>query len=77
MTLTPQDAREIARQCPAVSGVAPVVRARSQIVYGNRNWVPEQISGTTPSFLAVRDWQNMAQARCSPTATSATATRYA
>ena len=61
LTLTPQDASEIARQCPAVSDVAPTVRARSQIVYGNRNWVPEQISGTTPSFLAVRDWQNMAR----------------
>jgi macrolide transport system ATP-binding/permease protein len=61
LTLTPQDAREIARQCPAVSGVAPIVRARSQILYGNRNWVPEQIYGTTPSFLVVRDWQNMAQ----------------
>jgi macrolide transport system ATP-binding/permease protein len=60
MTLTPQDAREIARQCPAISDVAPLVRARSQIVYGNRNWVPEQIAGTTASFLAVRDWQNMA-----------------
>ena len=56
LTLTPQDAGEIARQCPAVSAVAPIVRARAQIVYGNRNWVPEQISGTTPSFLAVRDW---------------------
>ena len=61
LTLTPQDASEIARQCPAVSGVAPIVRARSQIVYGNRNWVPEQITGTTPSFLVVRDWQNMAK----------------
>ena len=61
LTLTPQDASEIARQCPAVSGVAPIVRARSQIVYGNRNWVPEQINGTTPSFLVVRDWQNMAK----------------
>ncbi len=60
MTLTPQDAREIARQCTAVSDVAPIVRARAQIVYGNRNWVPEQITGTTASFLAVRDWQNMA-----------------
>jgi ABC-type antimicrobial peptide transport system permease subunit len=60
ITLTPQDASEIARQCPAVSAVAPVVRARAQIVYGNRNWVPDQISGTTPSFLVVRDWQNMA-----------------
>jgi ABC-type antimicrobial peptide transport system permease subunit len=61
LTLTPQDAGEIARQCPAVSGVAPMVRARSQIVYGNRNWVPEQITGTTPSFLVVRDWQNLTQ----------------
>jgi macrolide transport system ATP-binding/permease protein len=61
LTLTPQDASEIARQCPAVSGVAPIVRARAQIVYGNQNWVPEQISGTTPSFLVVRDWQNMAK----------------
>ncbi len=60
MTLTPQDADEIARQCPAVRGVAPMVRARSQIIYGSRNWVPENISGTTPSFLVVRDWQNMA-----------------
>ena len=60
LTLTPDDADEIARQCPAVSDVAPIVRARAQIVYGNRNWVPDQISGTTPSFLAVRDWQNMA-----------------
>ena len=60
LTLTPQDANEIARQCPAVSDVAPIVRARSQIVYGNRNCVPDQINGTTPSFLAVRDWQNLA-----------------
>jgi macrolide transport system ATP-binding/permease protein len=61
ITLTPEDAAEIARQCPTASDVAPTVRARAQIVYGNRNWVPEQITGTTPSFLAVRDWQNMAQ----------------
>ncbi len=60
ITLTPDDASEISRQCPAVSAVAPVVRARAQIVCGNRNWVPEQIYGTTPSFLVVRDWQNMA-----------------
>ncbi len=61
MTLTPQDAEEIARQCPAVRGVAPTVRARAQIVYRNQNCVPEQITGTTPAFLIVRDWQNMAK----------------
>ena len=61
LTLTPQDADEIARQCPAVAEVAPVVRARTQIIYGNRNWVPFQISGTTPSYLAVRDWEDFSE----------------
>ena len=59
LTLTPEDANEIARQCPAVLDVAPTVRARSQIVYRNRNWVPDQITGTTPSYLVVRDWENL------------------
>jgi macrolide transport system ATP-binding/permease protein len=57
-TLTPQDAVEIAKQCPSVVTSAPIVRCRAQIVCGNRNWVPQQISGTTPSFLVVRDWED-------------------
>jgi len=61
MTLTPEDAQEIARQCSAVADVAPMVRARAQVVYGNQNWVPEQIVGTTPSYLNVRDWRNMTE----------------
>ncbi len=61
MTLTPQDADAITRECPAVSAVAPVVRARCQIVYANRNWVPMQIYGSTPDFLTVRDWENLAE----------------
>jgi ABC-type lipoprotein export system ATPase subunit/ABC-type antimicrobial peptide transport system permease subunit len=58
-TLTPPDCEEIARQCSSVSEVAPVVRSRATIVYGNRNWVPQYIYGTTPSFLGVRDWEDM------------------
>jgi ABC-type antimicrobial peptide transport system permease subunit len=57
MTLTPADADAIARECqPAVASVAPIVRARTQVVYGNKNWVPLYIYGTTPSFLDVREW---------------------
>jgi len=56
MTLTPQDAEAILNECPAVRAAAPVVRARTQLVYGNRNWVPNYIYGTTPAFLDVRDW---------------------
>ncbi len=61
MTLTPEDADAIARECPAVGAVAPVVRARTQVVYGNKNWVPMFIDGTTPEFLRVRDWTQMAE----------------
>ena len=56
MTLTPQDAEAIARECPAVRAVAPLVRSRTQIVYGSRNWVPQNMQGTTPSYLEVREW---------------------
>ncbi len=57
MTLTPQDGEAIASECPAVKGTAPIVRARTQIIYGGKNWVPTFIYGTTPSFLDVRDWE--------------------
>ena len=39
-SLTPADMDEIYRQCPAVSDVAPIVWARTQVIYGNRNWIP-------------------------------------
>ncbi len=56
VTLTPQDVEAILKDCPAVRAAAPVVRARIQIIYGNRNWVPIYIYGTTPAFLDVRQW---------------------
>src|SRR4051794_28863907 len=59
ITLTPQDAEAILKDCPAAASVAPVVRVRTQVVYGNKNWVPTYIYGTTPSFLDVREWEEM------------------
>ena len=56
MTLTPQDAEAILNESPAVKGSVPVVRARTQVIYGNRNWVPSFIYGTTPAWLDVREW---------------------
>jgi ABC-type antimicrobial peptide transport system permease subunit len=64
LTLTPQDADAIVKECPAVYSVAPVVRARTQVVYGSRNWVPMNIYGTTPSFLVVREWTDLAEGDC-------------
>jgi hypothetical protein len=60
-TLTPKDAEAIGQRCPAVAHVAPLVRARTQIVYGHRNWVPTTIYGTDPAFLEVRDWSDLAE----------------
>jgi macrolide transport system ATP-binding/permease protein len=56
MTLSHLDAEAIAAECPSVKAVAPVGRARAQLVYSNRNWVPSSIYGTTSSFIDVRDW---------------------
>ncbi len=60
-TLTPEDSAAILKECPAVRNGAPIVRARTQLVYGNRNWVPTYIYGTTPSFLDVQDWPALAE----------------
>src|SRR5436190_1642557 len=58
-TLTPQDAEAILHDCSAIVAAAPIVRARTQVVYGNKNWVPLYIYGTTPDFLDVRDWEDL------------------
>jgi ABC-type antimicrobial peptide transport system permease subunit len=60
-TLTPEDAEAIKKECPAVASVAPIERVRTQVVYGNRNWVPYFIYGTTPQYLQVRDWTDLAE----------------
>ena len=55
-TLTEDDARIIARDCPGVQLAAPVSRGGVQVVYGNNNWAT-QLVGTTPDFLPIRDMQ--------------------
>jgi ABC-type lipoprotein export system ATPase subunit/ABC-type antimicrobial peptide transport system permease subunit len=58
-SLTPGDMDEIYRQCPAVNCVAPIVWARTQVIYGNHNWIPRNMTGTTPDYLSVRDWEDL------------------
>src|SRR5262249_43195625 len=60
LTLTAEDSAALAREVPTLRAVAPIVRARAQVVYGNKNWVPQNIYGTTPRFLEVRDWTTLA-----------------
>jgi ABC-type antimicrobial peptide transport system permease subunit len=61
MRLSPGDAEAILADCPSVAAAAPVVFARAQAVYNNLNWQPGTLYGTTPAFLDVRDWSEMAQ----------------
>ncbi len=59
-SLTPEDAEAIARECPSAQALAPIVNGRGQVVRGGKNWVPANMMGTTPQFLVVRDWEEMA-----------------
>jgi putative ABC transport system permease protein len=54
-TLTEEDARAIALDVPEVQAVAPSLRTGAQVVAGNANW-NTAVFGTTPDYLAVRDW---------------------
>ncbi|WP_449224634.1 ABC transporter permease [Aquisphaera giovannonii] len=58
-TLTPEDAELIERECPSVDSLAPLVFTRRQVVNGGANWVPATFVGTTPSYLRVREWQDL------------------
>ncbi len=54
-TLTVADAQAI-EELPSVLAVAPSSPGTAQLVSGPNNW-STQIVGTTPSYLAVRDWR--------------------
>ena len=53
-TLSEDDAIAINREIPEAIA-APALRGGAQVVWGNSNWAT-QIYGTTPEYLAVRQW---------------------
>ena len=57
MSLLPDDADAIRRECRRVSLVAPCVSGSYQLVFGSNNWLPQQIIGTSPEFFTIRNWQ--------------------
>ncbi len=56
-TLTAQDAAAVADECTAVRAVSPIVGAGgSQVIGGDENWQPKQITGVGPDYPIVRNW---------------------
>jgi putative ABC transport system permease protein len=58
VTLTEDDAKAIAAECPSVSAVAPTVRGGVQVVYGSSNWATSS-QGVTPDYMTIRDYTMM------------------
>ncbi len=58
-TLIYPDVVAILKECPAVKSAAPGVGTGAQVVFGNDNW-GTQITGTSPEFFDIRNWE-MAQ----------------
>lgn len=56
LTLSEDDAKAIAAECPAVALTASSVRGTGQVVFGNNNW-STVIQGTAPEFLEIRDFR--------------------
>lgn len=54
--LMPADATAILEKCDAVQYVSPSVSARSQVVYGNKNW-NTSIQGVGAKYPEIRNWE--------------------
>jgi len=61
MNLTPEDCEAISRECSSVLRAAPSFDVKGQVTYGNRNWSPHHIRGTTPEYLVIRNWSDLAE----------------
>src|ERR1044071_4939836 len=57
-SLTEDDAKAIAEECPSVAVAAPTVRGSAQVVYGSNNWATS-LQGVTPDYTAIRDYTMM------------------
>jgi putative ABC transport system permease protein len=57
-TLTTDDAKAIADECPSVVLTAPTVRGGVQVVYGSNNWATI-VQGVTPDYMTLRDYTMM------------------
>ncbi len=63
VTLVPADADAIRRECSGVRWISPSVDGHLQVIYGNKNYAPQNVQGITPTYLRIRGWTEMAQGK--------------
>ncbi len=56
LTLTEADAAAIAAECPSVKAVSPQIPTGGQVIGGNVNWKPNEMTGVGPDYPRVRNW---------------------
>lgn len=56
VSLTMADCEAIVRECTVIKAAVPIVRASGRMIYGNNNWMPFMMEGTTPDYLLVRNY---------------------
>jgi putative ABC transport system permease protein len=56
-SLTGEDAKAIAEECPSVLAASPMVGAGGQVVAGGVNWKPNAVQGVGPDYVIIRNHQ--------------------
>ncbi len=57
MTLTKEDTEAIARECPSVLAVSPLIGTTGQVINQHGvNWNPKEMLGAGPDYIVVRNW---------------------
>jgi putative ABC transport system permease protein len=55
-TLTAEDIIAAEREIPTIVAATPMVRANSQLIFGNSNW-QVQVQGANEKFTTIRNWK--------------------
>jgi putative ABC transport system permease protein len=56
VSLTAEDAAAISRECAHVLAASPIIGSAGHVVYGNANWMPNEMMGVGTDYLVVRNW---------------------
>jgi putative ABC transport system permease protein len=55
--LTADDADAIATECSSALAATALVPTRGQLIAGNLNWVANEVTGVSPPYCVIRNWQ--------------------